>query len=330
MSFPGRGRILASSIGRTLRATSPRRSIEPARQPAGRHLGSLTPARILASGLALASLPLWGPAAAPWASPAAARPILDWGDPGWGLDLSHQIGDSSVGALGLTRSSTQAAKDGACPTRWSCVELGVSPRYLAAVARAESGFVSRAHASTSSAAGPFQFIDQTWLLTLHRYGRSLGLGLEASFIRIGPDGRARVGDRQVRAALLALRYDPAIAGAMAAALTRENGRTLGAALGRPPTGAELYAAHLLGAGQALQLLAAYRLTPAYPAAELFPVAASGNPHLFFAAGAPRTVRDLVEIIVAKTRFGGPPFEAWPTEVLAGDELVNLAPESASY
>ena len=282
---------------------------------------------MLAAGVALASLPLWGPAARPRNSPAVDARCSDGLAQGWDpdLDLSAPLAD----AFAAKRWSAEAPDD-ADPAPSSGPPRDVSRRYLQTVARAESGLDAHAHAATSSAAGPFQFVDQTWLLTLHRYGGSLGLGLEAGFIRIDADGRARVGDPRVRAALLALRYDPAISGAMAAALTRENGQTLAAALGRPPSGAELYAAHLLGAGQALQLLSAYRLAPAYPAAALFPVAASSNRRLFFAAGAPRTVRDLMEIIVAKTRLGGPPFEARSTEVLARDELVNLAPESASY
>jgi len=249
-----------------------------------------------------------------------------WGDPGWLLggwaDPALPVSpDAHQGDPAVTAGSYDAPH-GLGPD--------VSARYLAAVARAESGFVVRAHASTSSAAGPFQFVSQTWLLTLHRYGRSLGLGLEAALVRIDADGRARAISPEARSALLALRYDPAIATALARALTRENAEALKSALGRPPTGAELYAAHVLGPGQALQLLSASRLTPNLPAAAIFPVAAASNPGLFYAGGAPRSVLDLMGTIAAKESADGRPTFTRPLGRPAEDELVNLPPESASY
>jgi len=274
--------------------------------------------------MALASLPLWGPSAAPWASPASMTSTPYWGDPGWILGVrpspAAQVvpGDSPA----LSREGSGAAAEG----RWPDISSG----YLIAVAKAESGFAARAHASTSSAAGPFQFLCQTWLLTLHRYGGSLGLGLEASLVRIGADGRARVTSPETRSALLALRYDPAIAAALAGALTRENAEALAGSLGRPPTGPELYAAHLLGPGQALRLLSASRLTPNLAAQALFPTAAASNPGLFYAGGAPRSVRDLLWVIAAKATPDSTPDFARPRGWLAGDELVNPAPESPSY
>ena len=48
--------------------------------------------------------------------------------------------------------------------------------YLLATAQRESNFDPAAKASTSSASGLFQFIDQTWLETLKTAGPDLGYG----------------------------------------------------------------------------------------------------------------------------------------------------------
>ena len=180
---------------------------------------------------------------------------------------------------------------------------GVSPRYLFAIARAESGLSIYARARASSAAGLFQFVDQTWLGTLRRYGPRLGLAAEAAAIHIGADGRARVADPLRREEILALRYDPAISARLAGALTGENAATLRAALGRWPTEAELYAAHLLGPDQALVLLSAAQAAPAYPARALFPAAAAANHALFYVGAAPRSVRELVGLIADRAAAG---------------------------
>ena len=183
---------------------------------------------------------------------------------------------------------------------------GVPPRYLLAVARAESGLSAYARAPTSSAAGLFQFVDQTWLRTVGRYGASLGLAAEARAIRIGGDGRARVADPRWRAEILALRYDPVVAARLAGALTRENAATLRAALGRPPTGGELYAAHLLGPEQALVLLSADQMAPDLPARALLPGAAASNHGLFYAGAMPRSARQLVRLIAVRASGGNEP------------------------
>src|SRR5690606_7637021 len=48
--------------------------------------------------------------------------------------------------------------------------VGVDFDFLMRTARRESALDPRARARTSSAAGLFQFIEQTWLATLHRHG----------------------------------------------------------------------------------------------------------------------------------------------------------------
>ena len=53
---------------------------------------------------------------------------------------------------------------------------GISFQYLLTTAKIESGLNPSAQASTSTAKGLYQFIDQTWLGTVKQEGASLGYG----------------------------------------------------------------------------------------------------------------------------------------------------------
>ena len=59
---------------------------------------------------------------------------------------------------------------------------GTSFEYLLSTAKMESNFNPKAGASTSSARGLFQFIDQTWLGTVKEAGAQLGYGKYADAI----------------------------------------------------------------------------------------------------------------------------------------------------
>src|ERR1700681_3427589 len=59
---------------------------------------------------------------------------------------------------------------------------GTSFEYLLATAKMESNFNPTASASTSSARGLYQFIDQTWLGTVKEAGTQLGYGKYADAI----------------------------------------------------------------------------------------------------------------------------------------------------
>src|SRR5262245_50049288 len=77
---------------------------------------------------------------------------------------------------------------------------GTSFQYLLTTAKMESNFNPRASASTSSARGLFQFIDQTWLGTVKEAGDKLGYGKYADAIAKNSDGSYSVSDPQARAA----------------------------------------------------------------------------------------------------------------------------------
>lgn len=162
---------------------------------------------------------------------------------------------------------------------------GVDFSLLVETARRESALNPNARAGTSSATGLFQFIESTWLDMVRKHGAEHGLGAEANALRSGADALTR---RDI----LALRNDPEISARMAAELTRENAQTLQAQLGRPPSAGELYAAHVMGSGGALRLIAAAE-QGATSAAAIFPREAAANRGLFYTDGAPRSAQALL-------------------------------------
>jgi hypothetical protein len=170
---------------------------------------------------------------------------------------------------------------------------GVDERFLIHTAVLESGLNPYARASTSTGRGLFQFVDQTWLGAVARWGSLYGHGAEARLVRFDRRGRAFVADPQAAREILALRYEPDFAARVAAAMAADNAETLRRALGRPPSAGELYAAHLLGAAGALQLIWAAYIRPAYPAASLLPEAAAANFRLFYRGGAPLSASELL-------------------------------------
>lgn len=161
-------------------------------------------------------------------------------------------------------SSLAARADVMAALRTASSATGVDFGYLVKTAQRESNFDPAAKASTSSAAGLFQFTSGTWLDTVGRYGA-----------RHGVDASSMTRDQ-----LLALRNDPALSARMGAELTAENGRILEARLGRPATAGELYMAHFLGPSDAMKLVQAARSGQDAPASALLPQAASANQSVF--------------------------------------------------
>src|SRR5476649_2592571 len=95
---------------------------------------------------------------------------------------------------------------------------GASFEYLLTTAKMESDFNPTAGASTSSAHGLFQFINQTWLGTVKEAGAQLGYGQYADAITKSPSGSYSVSNSSDLKAIMKLRDDPAASSAMAAVL----------------------------------------------------------------------------------------------------------------
>lgn len=188
---------------------------------------------------------------------------------------------------------TSGAPSVARALRDASARTGVGFDVLYNIARRESDFNPDAKAKTSSAAGLFQFIEQTWLGAVKDYGAKHGLAAEAAAITRGADGRLSVEDPAARKKILDLRFDADKAAALAGELLQSNAEQLQQRLGRAVENVELYAAHFLGVSGAVKLLQA---PSDANAADLLPAAARANRGVFFNGGAPKTVGEVVASI----------------------------------
>lgn len=189
---------------------------------------------------------------------------------------------------------------------------GVDFGFLMRTAGRESGLNPKARASSSSAAGLFQFIEQTWLSTLKQHGAKYGYARYADLIQRDASGRLTVPGAEARKAVMDLRLDPHAASLMAGELVSDHASYLKGRVGRQPTAGELYAAHFLGPKGSAQLIEAMRTRPGAPAASLFPDAAAANRSIFYRQGRPATVAEVYDNL---TRTGGaaPAVEATPDQ-----------------
>jgi len=218
---------------------------------------------------------------------------------------ARQVGNGVMGAL-------QRASDA----------TGVDFNYLVKTATRESSLNPNARAPTSSAAGLFQFIEQTWLGTLKVHGAKHGYGAYADQITKGRDGRYHVNDPAARKQVLGLRYDAQANALMGAELTAGHAAYLKGRIGRDPTQGELYAAHFLGPEGAASLITTSQTRPNAIAANLFPAAARANHNIFYSHGRALSVTDVVANL---TRTGGSePMtvrEAEPADDASGNPMI---------
>jgi Transglycosylase SLT domain len=205
------------------------------------------------------------------------------------VDTSNATASAGVDSLRLRIAG--AIKQAASSSRTSF-------EYLLTTAKMESDFNPTAAASTSSAHGLFQFIDQTWLGTVKEAGSQFGYGNYADMITKSSDGSYAVADPAARRAIMTLRDDPNVASAMAAALTQSNSFQLTGLIGRRPTDTELYLAHFMGVGGAARLIANAEDNPQASAARLFPNAAAANRSIFYdrATGRARSVSEVYAVL----------------------------------
>ena len=159
----------------------------------------------------------------------------------------------------------------------------------------ESSLKPGAQSSTSSAAGLFQFVDQTWLGLIKSHGAKYGLGDMAGAISQDDGGRFHAANEADRHAILALKKDPQMSALMAGEYAKSTQNQMKAVLGRDVCGGELYAAHFLGPDAACKLIRANQSEPGASAASLFPQAAGANHSVFFkAGGAAKSVREVYD------------------------------------
>lgn len=200
----------------------------------------------------------------------------------------------SIGARTNVTSAIQLASQ----------KTGIDFNYLLGQAQVESGMRSNARASTSSATGLYQFIEQSWLGVVKEHGDKHGMGWASDSIRQTSSGRFVVSDPTARQAILSLRNDPQAASLMAAEHASDNKDALEASLGREATGTDLYMAHFLGIGGARKFLKAMDANPGRSGASLFPAAAQANRNIFYSSnGTPRSLGQIYERFAGKLDKG---------------------------
>lgn len=149
------------------------------------------------------------------------------------------------------------------------IQSQVQPNDLMSrIAHAESSGNPNAKNPNSSASGLFQFTNGTWASAIAKWGKELGYTLKD-------------------------KNDPAAQTAVMQKLVEDNAKVLSKATGREPTDADIYAAHVLGAGGAAKLL---KSDPNRQALTLFPrKVVDANRSLFFAGRKPRTAAELYQV-----------------------------------
>jgi len=200
--------------------------------------------------------------------------------------------------------------------------VGVDYGYMMELVSAESGFVSDIEATTSSATGLFQFIDNTWLLMIKGHGAKYGLSDLADRITL-TEGRngypvASVENPFVQKYILSLRTDPRLSAMMGAEFVKENYDNLSAALpNRDITRTDQYLAHFLGSGNAVAFISRMTSNSKKAAASVFPDAAASNRNVFYKrGGAARSFGEVYNLFSQKfdTQVFDTPAPQTPAEV----------------
>jgi hypothetical protein len=215
---------------------------------------------------------------------------------------------------------------------------GVDFGFLLGTARRESSLNPKARAGTSSAAGLFQFVEQTWLSQMQRHGAKHGYGRLAASIERGSDGRLRCESPEARRAVMEMRFDATCSSLMAGELASDHAAYLKGRIGRDATGGELYAAHFLGPKGAAKLIEAQERSPGASAAGLFPQAAAANRSIFHPKGRTASVAE-VYANLTRTNLGGARSSAAPAQTptapapapayrIVHESVVGPAPRSA--
>lgn len=202
--------------------------------------------------------------------------------------------------------------------------------FLMKMAVRESSLNPLAKARTSSAAGLFQFIDQTWLGAVKQFGGRHGLADFSADITRDASGRFAVADAARRDKILNLRFDAGVSGAMAGELSNVNSAYLHSKIGRAVSSAELYTAHFLGPAGAVKLLSAAANTKA---AEILPLAARANANVFYDGPRAKTVGEVIGSIARsmgaadKAHNMPPPTERIRQSADKGNALPRFAIQS---
>lgn len=163
---------------------------------------------------------------------------------------------------------------------------------LFAIAEKESSFDINNRPPEGSALGLMQFLDQTWLEAVKKYGEEFGLREEAEAILTRPDGEREhhyVEDQAEEDRILELRRDPYLSAALAAKNLLAAKERIEDRIDTAMDEKDLYLPHFLGTNGAAKLLSKAEEAPGAKASKLFPKAARFNGAIFETEGKQLTV-----------------------------------------
>jgi hypothetical protein len=239
--------------------------------------------------------------------------------------MRHAAGARATIGVSMQAEAVSGADRVVAALQKAASATGSDFHYLLGTAMRESSLKPNATSSSSSAAGLFQFIDQTWLGLVKEHGAQHGLGNFADAITRQPDGRYRA-DAGSKETILGLRKNPEICALMAGEYAKSSQGSLRASLGREVCGGELYAAHFLGPDAAAKLIKLAGSDPGASAATQFPQAAAANKSVFFHPdGSAKTAREVYDWALAQPGSAG---TARVSQVSAASAAAPVSQEGA--
>jgi len=177
------------------------------------------------------------------------------------------------------------------------LRTGVEFPYLMELAAVESSFNPHAKAATTSAAGLYQFREDTWLESIKRHGGEYGLGKYARLVEytVDEDGNRQplIRDPKLLQQVLDLRFNPGLSALLVGEKVRDGMRRLSGKLTRKPGRTDLYLTHFFGVSGAISFLDALAKHPDRIAGEMFPGPARRNRNIFQRSN--RTLRTIAEV-----------------------------------
>jgi len=185
---------------------------------------------------------------------------------------------------------------------------------LLAQVAGESAFKPHAINHQTGAAGPFQFVKNTWLSLLKEHGEALGVkpALLAQ-IKTERNGRLTITDPHALKEVLNLRHDLGLSAKMAAKYLDENKTHLSHILHREPSEPEVQISFLLGPSGAAHLINAAKNAPDTPVDQIMPKAVASNRSLFHDhQGKMLTASQAVAHLAARYRADKAKFAAYVT------------------
>jgi Transglycosylase SLT domain len=202
-------------------------------------------------------------------------------------------------ASAVARPAHEAVRQDAVRAIQRAVSTSKTPfSTLVSIAEAESHFDVNAKNKASSATGPFQITEKTWLELVKRYGSEAGRPDLAAKVCKDANGQLSVASAD-RATVLDARHDLDLSSKLAAKLCDECRTGLTKNLGRDPTEEEVRLAYFLGVKGATRLMATAETNPSKTVKGLMPQAFWNHRSMLSTHGKPLTAGQALDTLQAR-------------------------------